>query len=405
MVKHENPYLSRVGSGTMVADGLSIINADFSSTSFRVSRTTIGAHNFLGNHIAYPRQSRTGDNCLLATKVMVPIDGKVRENVGLLGSPSFEIPRTVERDSRFDHLQERRRAAPPPRRQEQAQPASPWRCTCWCGGSTSSSHAARLWPPRTSTAQLGAVAVALASSSASLFSVVYCILVERAVARFRRLTAAVLLDLRPLLLVARALLEGGIPAFDRRLQRHPVQERDLAAAGCPARQAGLRRRLLHDGEDARHHRGRLHAQRRQHHPVPLAGGRRLQVRPHHHRCRLHARGRRLRPLRRDDGRRRGPRPRLLPDEGRGGPARAHWGGNPAREMPELAGHLQVTRNDHGRGESASDDSGPGDRGSADSGSGDGDPGDSSPGDSGKAASARHLARARRLVETTQGGKR
>ncbi len=51
-----------------------------------------------------PAQGRTGDNCLLATKVMVPIDGQVRENVGLLGSPSFEIPRSVERDSRFDHL-------------------------------------------------------------------------------------------------------------------------------------------------------------------------------------------------------------------------------------------------------------------------------------------------------------
>src|SRR5260221_13923036 len=35
---------------------------------------------------------------------MVPLDGKVREGVGLLGSPPFEIPRSVERDSRFDHL-------------------------------------------------------------------------------------------------------------------------------------------------------------------------------------------------------------------------------------------------------------------------------------------------------------
>src|SRR5207302_2533496 len=30
--------------------------------------------------------------------------GKIREGVGLLGSPCFEIPRTVDRDSRFDHL-------------------------------------------------------------------------------------------------------------------------------------------------------------------------------------------------------------------------------------------------------------------------------------------------------------
>ncbi len=101
-VKHETPYLSSVGSGTMVSDGLSFINADFSSTSFRVSRASIGPRNFLGNNIVYPSQGKTGENCLLATKVMVPIDGDVREGVGLLGSPPFEIPRSVRRDSTFD---------------------------------------------------------------------------------------------------------------------------------------------------------------------------------------------------------------------------------------------------------------------------------------------------------------
>ncbi|MGX4693975.1 Pls/PosA family non-ribosomal peptide synthetase [Streptomyces sp. JNUCC 63] len=103
-VQHETPFLVSVGSGTMVADGLSVINADFSSTSFRVSRVSIGPHNFLGNNIAYPAGARTGDNCLLATKVMVPLDGELRQGVGLLGSPCFEIPRSVERDTRFDHL-------------------------------------------------------------------------------------------------------------------------------------------------------------------------------------------------------------------------------------------------------------------------------------------------------------
>ncbi|MFE9018025.1 Pls/PosA family non-ribosomal peptide synthetase [Streptomyces sp. NPDC007808] len=103
-VKHETPYLSAVGRGTMVADGLSIMNADFSSTAFRVSRVSIGPRNFLGNRVAYPARGRTGENCLLATKVMVPVDGKVREGVGLLGSPSFEIPRSVLRDSSFDRL-------------------------------------------------------------------------------------------------------------------------------------------------------------------------------------------------------------------------------------------------------------------------------------------------------------
>ncbi|MEU0965315.1 Pls/PosA family non-ribosomal peptide synthetase [Streptomyces sp. NPDC005917] len=103
-VQHESPLLVTVGSGTMVADGLSLLNADFSSTSFRLSRVAIGPHNFLGNNIAYPSGGRTGENCLLATKVMVPLDGEVREGVGLLGSPCFEIPRTVDRDTRFDHL-------------------------------------------------------------------------------------------------------------------------------------------------------------------------------------------------------------------------------------------------------------------------------------------------------------
>ncbi|WP_181795541.1 Pls/PosA family non-ribosomal peptide synthetase [Streptomyces sp. WELS2] len=103
-VQHETPFLVTVGTGTMVADGLSVVNAEYSGTSFRLSRVTIGAHNFLGNNIAYPAGGRTGENCLLATKVLVPLDGEVRTNVGLLGSPPFEIPRSVDRDARFDHL-------------------------------------------------------------------------------------------------------------------------------------------------------------------------------------------------------------------------------------------------------------------------------------------------------------
>jgi non-ribosomal peptide synthetase-like protein len=109
-VIHESPYASAVGTGTVVADGLWINNADYSSTSFRVSQTTIGANNFLGNNVAFPTRTRTGDDCLLATKVMVPIDGKVREGVGLLGSPSFEIPRSVLRDTSLElESNERRR--------------------------------------------------------------------------------------------------------------------------------------------------------------------------------------------------------------------------------------------------------------------------------------------------------
>jgi non-ribosomal peptide synthetase-like protein len=95
---HDNPLMCNIGSGTMVSDGLAMINAQASSTSFRLDQVKIGDHNYLGNNILYPADGKTGANVLLATKVMIPIDGPVRENVGLLGSPPFEIPRVVERD-------------------------------------------------------------------------------------------------------------------------------------------------------------------------------------------------------------------------------------------------------------------------------------------------------------------
>ena len=98
------PQLTKIGSGTMVADGLTVLNSDYSATSFRVGEARIGANNYLGNVIAYPADGRTGDNVLLGTKVLVPIDGPIRENTGLLGSPAFEIPRVVKRDTEFDDL-------------------------------------------------------------------------------------------------------------------------------------------------------------------------------------------------------------------------------------------------------------------------------------------------------------
>jgi non-ribosomal peptide synthetase-like protein len=96
--RHGVPTLCDIGTGTMVSDGLTMSNALMSSSSFRLGTVKIGDHNYLGNRIYYPADGKTGANCLLGTKVMVPVDGPVRENVGLLGSPCFEIPRAVERD-------------------------------------------------------------------------------------------------------------------------------------------------------------------------------------------------------------------------------------------------------------------------------------------------------------------
>ncbi|MFF5793583.1 Pls/PosA family non-ribosomal peptide synthetase [Paeniglutamicibacter sp. NPDC012692] len=103
-VKHDTPYTVTIGSGTMVSDGLSVITSEVSNTSFRIVPTAIGAKNFLGNAITYPPTGKTGENCLFGTMTMVPVDGPIREGVGLLGSPPFEIPRSVQRDAAFDEM-------------------------------------------------------------------------------------------------------------------------------------------------------------------------------------------------------------------------------------------------------------------------------------------------------------
>ncbi len=98
-LRQDTPYLTRIGTGTMVSDGLSVLNTDVTSTSFRTSPVSIGERNYLGNMLAWPAGARVGDNVLLATKAALPLDGPVRHDVGLLGSPAFEIPRTVQRDA------------------------------------------------------------------------------------------------------------------------------------------------------------------------------------------------------------------------------------------------------------------------------------------------------------------
>jgi non-ribosomal peptide synthetase-like protein len=52
------PLLTSVGTGTMIADGLSVINDEISSSSFRVSRAAIGRQNFVGNYVTYPSRRR-----------------------------------------------------------------------------------------------------------------------------------------------------------------------------------------------------------------------------------------------------------------------------------------------------------------------------------------------------------
>ncbi|HEU0192612.1 MAG TPA: Pls/PosA family non-ribosomal peptide synthetase [Gaiellales bacterium] len=185
-VGHENPYLTSIGTGTMVADGLWIMNADYSTTAFRLSRATIGRRNFIGNNIPYPSQARTGENALLATKVMVPVDGEVRENVGLLGSPSFPIPRTVERDRRFDHLREGRefRQRLAAKNRHNTVTLGLFLLTRWIylfGITVIASAAVVLY------GDLGAAATAAAFVLLLPFTIAYTAAVERAGAKFRAL--------------------------------------------------------------------------------------------------------------------------------------------------------------------------------------------------------------------------
>ncbi|NVO24389.1 Pls/PosA family non-ribosomal peptide synthetase [Donghicola mangrovi] len=101
MQKHDVPYLCEFGQGTMVSDNLTMSNAEFSAGRFRLGKVVFGAKSFLGNMIIAPTGMALGDNVLLATKVHVPLNGPRQQNTGLLGSPSFAIPRDHGRKGDF----------------------------------------------------------------------------------------------------------------------------------------------------------------------------------------------------------------------------------------------------------------------------------------------------------------
>lgn len=97
----DNPYCIDVGAATMVSDGLKLVTATYSGRGFRTDTIRIGDQNFFGNDVDVPVGQRAGDNVLVGTKTMLPIDGALHHDTGLLGSPAFEIPRSVDRDQRF----------------------------------------------------------------------------------------------------------------------------------------------------------------------------------------------------------------------------------------------------------------------------------------------------------------
>jgi non-ribosomal peptide synthetase-like protein len=237
--KHDNPYLVKVGRGTMIADDLYAINVDYSNTSFCVSQLTIGPNNYLGNEVAYPSQSRTGENCLLATRVNVPVEGELREGVGLLGSPSFEIPRTVERDSRFDYMKTgdelRRRLAAKNRHNTVSIGLlllATWGLLWF--------DTAFFWVMASTYSTLGASAIAVGLVGSIFFNVVYNGMVDWASRKFR--------PLRPLYC---SIYEPDMWSHERfwKLSREPRLWAGAAFSGLLLRLHGARvgKRVFNDG--------------------------------------------------------------------------------------------------------------------------------------------------------------
>src|SRR6185437_10347488 len=58
--KHDNPFLCDIGSGTMVSDGLVMVNAATSNSSFQLRKVKIGDNNYLGNSMMFLANARVG---------------------------------------------------------------------------------------------------------------------------------------------------------------------------------------------------------------------------------------------------------------------------------------------------------------------------------------------------------
>ncbi|TMJ01455.1 MAG: amino acid adenylation domain-containing protein [Alphaproteobacteria bacterium] len=184
--RHDNPFLCSIGSGTMVSDGLSMMNTHMSATSFQLAESRIGDNNYLGNDIFYPPGGKTGANVLLGTKTMIPIDGLVRENVGLLGSPAFEIPRMVDRDRDMNAAidEATRRARLRQKNRYNAVTAILFLVSRWL----SVFAGLALWTAAlASYDRFGVFALLAATAAMAAASIAFFVLVERASLRFRRL--------------------------------------------------------------------------------------------------------------------------------------------------------------------------------------------------------------------------
>ena len=104
--EHGIPGLCRLGTGTRISDGLRMENADHSAGAVRVATVEIGEHGFIGSDVPFPKGARVGRTCLLATRVMLPLDGPVQHDCGLLGAPPLRSPRPAPDDRQLDRYRD-----------------------------------------------------------------------------------------------------------------------------------------------------------------------------------------------------------------------------------------------------------------------------------------------------------
>ena len=189
-------------------------------------------------HIGYPARARRATTASSRRRSWFPSTDSPGGR-GPAGRAQLRDPADGQRDSRFDHLRAGTScaAALPPRT---ATTSGPWACSCSRGGSRLPAHRPRPGRHRSLRCVRNAVTAAFFALSV-VVTIVYFVLVERALLAFR--------PLRPDTARSTTRTSGGTNASGNslnsvppRLQRHPVQDRDLAAAGCADRPEGLRRR-------------------------------------------------------------------------------------------------------------------------------------------------------------------
>ena len=206
---------------------LTILNTDYSSTSFKVSRVGSTAH-FLGNGIFYPARAQVGDDCLPRDEGHRP-DEQGRPGGRAPRLADFEIPRWVERTAGW---RSGRCSDAADGGQEPANLVgvallllTPVRSTSrWCvalGGS-----------PSTCTPSSAPSPSRLRHQNL-LLTYTYLVLLDRTVRGSRRRSRTACRSTTRVLAPRRTGRSPPTPT--PAAQRHPVEERALASAGCAGR--------------------------------------------------------------------------------------------------------------------------------------------------------------------------